>query len=112
VGDKVFPWQGVLPLVLIPALHGRPFPVGLRPLSPCLYNVSALPVICFPEPLFALSHMLYTAQHCTHRLLATLCFPSGLRVRIRQRGNVPVPMLSRHSLAWILSLVLSAGSSE
>jgi hypothetical protein len=82
LGDKVFPWQGVLPLVLIPALHGRPFPVGLRPLSPCLHNVSALPVICFPEPLFALSHVHYIAQHCTHRLLATLCSPSGLQVRI------------------------------
>jgi hypothetical protein len=55
----------VLLLVLIPALHGRPFPVGLRPLSPCLNNVSALPVICFPEPLFALSHMHYIAQLCT-----------------------------------------------
>jgi hypothetical protein len=39
-------------------------------------------VICFPEPLFALSHMHYIAQHCTHRLLTTLCSPSGLQVRI------------------------------
>jgi hypothetical protein len=79
VGDKVFPWPGVLPLVLIPALHGRSFPVGLCPLSPCLHNVSALPVICFPEPLFALSHMHCIAQHYTRWLVATLCSPSGLR---------------------------------
>jgi hypothetical protein len=74
--------------------------------------MSALPVICFPEPLFALSHMHNIAQHCTYRLLATLCSPSGLQVCIWQRGNVPVRMLSHHSLAWILSLVLSAGSPE
>jgi hypothetical protein len=70
--------RGLLPLVFIPALHGRPFPAGLHPLSPCLHNVSAFPVICFPEPLFALSHMHYITQHCTHRLLATLCCPPGL----------------------------------
>jgi hypothetical protein len=74
--------RGFLPLVLIPALHGRPLPVGLRPLSPCLYNVSALPVICFSEPVFALSHMHCIAQHCTYLLLATLCSPSGLQVCI------------------------------
>jgi hypothetical protein len=56
--------------------------VGLRPLSPCLHDVSAFPVICFPGPLFALSHMHCIAQHCTHRLLATLCSQSGLQVPI------------------------------
>jgi hypothetical protein len=78
--------RGVFSLVLIFALHWGPIPVGLRPLSPCLHNVSALPVICFPEPLFA--HMLCITQHCTHRLLATLCSPLALQVRIRQLVNV------------------------
>jgi hypothetical protein len=64
--------RGLFPLVLIPALHGRPFPVGLRPLSPCLHNVSALPVICFPEPLFALSHIFHTCT-TSHSTAPTGC---------------------------------------
>jgi hypothetical protein len=108
--SSFFCGRGFSPLALIPVLHGRPIPIGLRPLSPCLHTVSALPVICFPEPLFAVSHTHCIAQHCTRRLLATLCSPSGLHVRVFKRGNVPVPMLSRPSLAWILSLRLSAVS--
>jgi hypothetical protein len=74
--------RGLSPLVVIPALHGRPIPVGLRPLSHCLYDVSALPVICFPKSLFALAYTYGIAQHCTPRVLPTLCFPSALQVRI------------------------------
>jgi hypothetical protein len=83
--------RGFLPLILIPALHWRPFPVGLRPLSPCLHNVSALPVICSPEPLFALTHMHYIAQHCTHssapaaRYLLLPIGATGAHLTARQR---------------------------
>jgi hypothetical protein len=56
--------QHLLPLVPIPALKGRPIPVAQSAPSHCLQDVSALPVICLPEPLFALAHTLHrTALH-------------------------------------------------
>jgi hypothetical protein len=78
VGDKLFPWQRE---VLIPALHGRRLPVGLCPLSPCLRDESTLCVVCFPKPLFALSHKHCVIQHYTLRLLAIVCSPPMLQVQ-------------------------------
>jgi hypothetical protein len=49
--------------VLIPALHGRPLPASLRPLSLRLHDVSALPMICIPEPLVC--SCTGTASHST-----------------------------------------------
>jgi hypothetical protein len=59
------PPEGNLFVLVIPfyyILEGRPFPVGLRPLSSCLHNVSALPVICFPEPCALAAYGLWLLQ--------------------------------------------------
>jgi hypothetical protein len=61
---------------------GGPFLSACGFSLPACHDVSALPVIRFPEPLFALLHMHCIAQHSTRGLLATLCSLSGLQVRI------------------------------
>jgi hypothetical protein len=74
--------RAFFPLVLTPALHGRPFPVCLSPLPPRLHEGSALPVICFPEPLFALAHT-HTESHSTAPIGCSLPFPPYRRYRCR-----------------------------
>jgi hypothetical protein len=74
--------RGFIPVLLIPALQRRPMSVALRPPSPCLHFVSALPKSPPPpKPLFALAHIHCIAHHCTHRLLAPLCSQSVLQVQ-------------------------------
>jgi hypothetical protein len=108
---------------------GGPFlPACIPPLSPYLHGVSALPVICIPEPYFALANMHCMTQHCT-RLILNPLLPSyryrTFAAQARQKlADQPLgfarltsptcflPTLSRHSLTWILSLGLSAGSTE
>jgi hypothetical protein len=67
MGNKIFPLQGVFTLVLIPALHGRPIPVGLHPLSPRLHNVPALLVTALQVQNLSVLQVQTIAAHRCYR---------------------------------------------
>jgi hypothetical protein len=71
--------RGVSPLLITPALHGRPFPVALCPLSTCLHGVSALPVIFLPDPCL----LMHTSTASRITAPASCSIPSAPHVRCR-----------------------------
>jgi hypothetical protein len=123
--------RGFSPLFLIPALNGRPIPVGLHPPPLSLLALRVCPD-CDLHPralLCSCKHALHdTALHppdtkpfAPQRCYRYRTFAAQARQKMADQPlgfahltspTCFLPTLSRHSLAWILSPGLSAGSTE